>query len=209
MPNNLTFIVVGDVDARRSARSSSRFLQGLSGAIAQAGLHPAGAAATRPARGPRGICDRADAAHARLACPGSHASGCAGARCALDDSRRRPQLAALPAGARRSRARLWRFARFATRRAIRDVSGSTRQLDPAKRDATQELDPANRRGRSKQKGVTAEELAKAKKISLSHHLAALTTMRGQASDLGSNWLLTRNLNFTRDYLAAVQTVTRG
>ncbi len=56
-------------------------------------------------------------------------------------------------------------------------------------------------------GVTAEELAKAKKISLSHHLAALTTMRGQASDLGSNWFLTRNLNFTRDYLAAVQEVT--
>src|SRR4051812_10062904 len=56
----------------------------------------------------------------------------------------------------------------------------------------------------KQGGVTVEELAKAKKISLSHHLGALTTMRGQASDLGSNWFLTRNLNFTRDYLDAVQ-----
>jgi zinc protease len=56
-------------------------------------------------------------------------------------------------------------------------------------------------------GVTAEELAKAKKISLSHHLGALTTMRGQASDLGSNWFLTRNLNFTRDYLAAVQKIS--
>src|SRR3981081_4653689 len=44
---------------------------------------------------------------------------------------------------------------------------------------------------------------------LSHHLGALTTMRGQASDLGSNWLLTRNLNFTRDYLAAIQTVTEA
>jgi zinc protease len=53
-------------------------------------------------------------------------------------------------------------------------------------------------------GVTPEELAKARKISLSHHLGALTTMRGQASDLGSNWFLTRNLNFTRDYLDAVQ-----
>ena len=61
----------------------------------------------------------------------------------------------------------------------------------------------------KEHGVTSEELAKAKKISLSHHLAALTTMRGQASDLGSNWFLTRNLNFTRDYLAAVQEVTGG
>jgi zinc protease len=42
---------------------------------------------------------------------------------------------------------------------------------------------------------------------LSHHLGALTTMRGQASDIGSNWLLTRNLNFSRDYLDAVQKVS--
>src|SRR5947207_1400687 len=32
-------------------------------------------------------------------------------------------------------------------------------------------------------------------------------MRGQASDIGSNWFLTRNLNFSRDYLDAVQKVT--
>jgi|GEM_PF-1944751 len=41
----------------------------------------------------------------------------------------------------------------------------------------------------------------------SHHLGALTTMRGQASDLGSNWFVTRNLNFTRDYFEALQKVT--
>ncbi|MGI8890590.1 MAG: M16 family metallopeptidase [Chthoniobacterales bacterium] len=57
-------------------------------------------------------------------------------------------------------------------------------------------------------GVTPEELAKAKKISLGHSLGALTTMRGQASDLGSNWFATRNLNFTRDYLEALQKVSR-
>ena len=56
-------------------------------------------------------------------------------------------------------------------------------------------------------GVSAEELAKAKKISLSHSLGMLTTMRGQASDLGSNWFVTRNLNFTREYLAALQQVS--
>src|SRR5207253_618233 len=39
------------------------------------------------------------------------------------------------------------------------------------------------------------------------HLDALTTMRGQASDIGSNWLLTRDLNFSRHYLDAVQKVT--
>src|SRR4029078_3474401 len=58
-----------------------------------------------------------------------------------------------------------------------------------------------------QAGVTAEELAKAKKISLGHSLGSLTTMRGQASDLGSNWFVARNLNFTRDYLEAMQKVS--
>jgi zinc protease len=56
-------------------------------------------------------------------------------------------------------------------------------------------------------GVSAAELEKAKKRALSHQLQMLTTMRGKASDLGSSWLLTRNLNFSRDYLRALQNVT--
>ena len=56
-------------------------------------------------------------------------------------------------------------------------------------------------------GVTHGELDKARKLSLSHQISAMTTMRGRASDLGSNWLLTRNLDFSRDYLAALQHVT--
>src|SRR5881398_2356064 len=79
-------------------------------------------------------------------------------------------------------------------------------VDPKKRDAAEKL-ILQIVAEVKQAGVTADELMKAKKMSLSHHLDALTTMRGQASDLGSNWLLTRNLNFSRDYLTAVQKVT--
>ncbi|MDQ6862148.1 MAG: insulinase family protein [Verrucomicrobiota bacterium] len=75
-----------------------------------------------------------------------------------------------------------------------------------KRDATQQM-ILEMIEEIRANGVTADEIAKAKKISLAHHLSTLTTMRGQASDLGSNWFLTRNLNFTRDYLAAVQRVT--
>ncbi len=56
-------------------------------------------------------------------------------------------------------------------------------------------------------GITAPELDKAKRVILSNQLGALVTMRGQASDLGSNWLLTGNLNFSRDYLEAIQGVT--
>ncbi|HEY2139981.1 MAG TPA: pitrilysin family protein [Chthoniobacterales bacterium] len=78
-------------------------------------------------------------------------------------------------------------------------------VEPEKRDAAQEL-ILKIVDEIKTVGITGEELAKAKKISLSHHLGSLTTMRGQASDLGSNWFLTRNLNFTRDYLDAVQAI---
>jgi zinc protease len=83
--------------------------------------------------------------------------------------------------------------------------GIDAMTEPAKRDATQDL-ILTIIDEIKNAGITSEELAKAKKISLSHHLGSLTTMRGQASDLGSNWFLTRNLNFTRDYLAAVQRI---
>jgi len=79
-------------------------------------------------------------------------------------------------------------------------------VDPRKREAAQRL-ILQIIGEVKQAGVTADELMKAQKISLSHHLDALVTMRGEASDIGGNWLLTRNLNFSRDYLAAVQKVT--
>jgi len=79
-------------------------------------------------------------------------------------------------------------------------------VDPNKRDEAEKL-ILQIIGEVKQAGVTADELMKAKKMSLGHHLDALTTMRGQASDIGSNWLLTRNLDFSRDYLTAVQKVT--
>src|SRR5213082_1023270 len=79
-------------------------------------------------------------------------------------------------------------------------------VDPKKHEAAEEL-ALRIVDEVKHAGVTAEELAKAKKITLSHNLGSLTTMRGQASDIGSNWLLTRDLNFSRHYLDAVQKVT--
>ncbi len=63
-------------------------------------------------------------------------------------------------------------------------------------------------GEVRDRGVTPAELAKGKKIVLANELSSLTTMRGQASDLGTNWFLTRNLDFGREYLARVQDVSR-
>jgi len=56
-------------------------------------------------------------------------------------------------------------------------------------------------------GVSREELEKAKKGMISSQLGQWTTMRGKASDLGSNWSLTRNLDFSRDYLEEVAKLT--
>ena len=79
------------------------------------------------------------------------------------------------------------------------------------------LDPANRKvvetevlrmvAELRDVEVPAAELGKVKKIALSHQIQQLTTMRGKASDLGSNWLLTRSLDFSPNYLNAIQDVT--
>jgi zinc protease len=61
--------------------------------------------------------------------------------------------------------------------------------------------------RIKETGGTQAELEKARRAMLAGQLAGLSTARGQASDLGSNWLLTRNINFSKDYLDAIARVT--
>ncbi len=78
--------------------------------------------------------------------------------------------------------------------------------DPDKRDETTTESLAIVE-RLKRDGVTSAELAKARKSLLSSQLGALTTVRGMAADHGSNWLLTRNLNFSRDYLTALNNTT--
>ncbi len=62
-------------------------------------------------------------------------------------------------------------------------------------------------GEIQQSGITAAELDKARRQFLSHQFHSLTTMRGKASSLGSNWLHARDVNFNQTYLAAIQRVT--
>lgn len=59
----------------------------------------------------------------------------------------------------------------------------------------------------KREGATGEELERVRNQSLSAQFSTLTDMRGQASDLGSNWHATRNLDYTRDYVREIQNVT--
>ncbi len=56
-------------------------------------------------------------------------------------------------------------------------------------------------------GVTEQELHKAKMTFLASELQNLVDTKGRASQLGSNWLTTRNINFGSDYLNSVQKLT--
>jgi zinc protease len=56
----------------------------------------------------------------------------------------------------------------------------------------------------KSKPVSKAELSKAVKQYISATLATRKTMQGQAQDLGGNWLATGDLNFSERYLAAVK-----
>ena len=84
--------------------------------------------------------------------------------------------------------------------------GIDANLDPSKRPAAEKaigevLEDV------KANGVSTAEIDKAKRRALGQHLHSLTTVRGKAGDLGSSWLLTRNLQFSNEYLTALQRVT--
>lgn len=59
----------------------------------------------------------------------------------------------------------------------------------------------------KERGVTEAEVAKAQRMVLGEQLEGLTSMRGIAGDLGSNWHVTRNLDFTREVIHSLEQVT--
>src|SRR5688572_11858153 len=68
-------------------------------------------------------------------------------------------------------------------------------LDPDKRDAV-EREVLTMIEDMKENGSAPGELEKARRQFLAHQIGALTTMRGQAGDLGTNWLYARSLTFT-------------
>jgi len=205
VPNNLTFIVVGDVDAEAVYEQLGAFFKDYPARS----LPPAYIPAEPPQLGPRVVHQEFTTELTRLSLAWHVPEITHPDVPALD-------LLSTILGDGRS-SRLYRRVReeaglafgisaFSYTPGDPGLLGIDATVEPAKREATQEL-VLKVIEEIKQEGVTSDELAKAKKISLSHHLGSLTTMRGQASDLGSNWFLTRNLNFTRDYLAAVQKIS--
>jgi zinc protease len=205
VPNNLTFVVVGDVEAEKVRQQ----LADLFKSYPEKSLKPVFIPSEPPQLGRREVHQEfaTELTHLTLAWHIPEVSN--------------PDVPALDLlstvlGDGRS-SRLYRRVREEAGLAFRisafsytpgdpGLFGIDATLDPKKREATEQL-ALQIVDEVKQTGVTSDELEKAKKITLSQHLGALTTMRGQASDIGSNWLLTRDLNFSRDYLDAVQNVT--
>ncbi len=205
VPNNLTFVVVGDVDAAKVRQQLTEFFK----AYPEKSLKPVFIPEEPPQLGRRDV-------HQEFATELTHLSLAWHIPEVTNPDVPALDLLSTILGDGRS-SRLYRRVREEAGLAYRisafsytpgdpGLFGIDATLDPKKREAAEQL-VLRILDEVKQSDVTAEELMKAKKMSLSHHLGALTTMRGQASDIGSNWLLTRNLNFSRDYLDAVQKVT--
>ncbi|PYK19693.1 MAG: hypothetical protein DME55_04340 [Verrucomicrobia bacterium] len=205
VPNNLTFIIVGDVDADRVHQQ----LTDLFKPYPEKSLQPVFIPAEPPQLGRREV-------HHEFATELSHLSLAWHIPAVTNPDVPALDLLSTILGEGRS-SRLYRRVReeaglafgisaFSYTPGDPGLFGIDATVDPKKREAAEQL-ALHIVDEVKQSGVTADELAKSKKIMLSHHLGALTTMRGQASDVGSNWLLTRDLNFSRHYLEAVQKVS--
>jgi zinc protease len=205
VPNNLTFIVVGDVDGEKVRQQLADFFK----AYPEKSLKPVFIPEEPPQLGLREVHNEFPTELTRLSLAWHIPEITHPDVPALD------LLAGILGDGRSSRlyqrvreqaGLAYSVSAFSYTPGDPGLFGVDATVDPKKRDAAQQL-IRQMIDEVKQNGVTPGELAKGKKTSLSHHLHALTTMRGQASDIGSNWLLTRNLNFSRDYLAAVQKVT--
>jgi zinc protease len=205
VPNNLTFVVVGDVDAAKVRQQLTEFFK----AYPEKSLKPVFIPDEPPQLGRREVHQEfaTELAHLSLAWHIPEVTN--------PDVPALDLLSTILGDGRSSRlyrrvreeaGLVYRISAFSYTPGDPGLFGIDAALDPKKREAAEQL-VLHILDEVKQSGVRAEELMKAKKMSLSHQLGALTTMRGQASDIGSNWLLTRNLNFSRDYLDAIQKVT--
>jgi zinc protease len=205
VPNNLTFVVVGDVDAAAIHKE----LGDLFDSVPRKALEPLYVATEPPQMGRREIHEEFPTELSRLSMswrvPGVTNSDTpaleilgeilgSGASSRLNREIRERKQIAHSAGA----------GMFSLQ--SEGVFLMRAVTDPDKREAVEKESLAILEN-LKKNGVTEVELDRARRSLLSSQLHGLTTARGKASDLGSNWMLTRNLNFTRHYLDQISKVT--
>lgn len=204
VPNNIFFVVVGDVDEKETLAMIAEAYAG----IERRAYQPVPVAAEPVQLGKREAHEEFDTQLTKL---------CLGWRIPGITHPDMPALDVLASvlGSGRS-SRLFQEIRekqrlvhaigaFSYTPAQEGIFAVSADLDPDKTTATQaavheELD------RIRLKGISNAELGKAQRMSLSDQLDTLTTMRGQASDIGSNWLSSGNLDFTREYILALANV---
>ena len=204
VPNNLTFVVVGDVDSERVRRQ----LETLFAPYPRRPLPPVYLPAEPPQLGRR-------ESHREFPTELARTVASWHIPCITHPDVPALDVLATVLGDGRS-SRFYRQVREGQRLAHAISAFSYVPAEPGLFGVETTTDPENRQAaldaamaiiaEVQRDGITAPELAKAKRVLLSNQLNALVTMRGQASDLGSNWLLTGNLDFSRDYLDAIQQV---
>jgi zinc protease len=206
VPNNLTFVVVGDVDAKKIREELGELFK----TAPRRALEPLYVATEPPQLGRREIHEEFPTELSRLTLswriPGvTHPDTPAleilgeilgsGASSRLNrELRERKEIAHQAGGGMFSLQTEGIFVMQAV-------------TDPAKRDQA-EHESLEVLEDLKKNGVSDAELARARRSLLASQLHGLTTMRGKASDLGSNWMLARNLNFTKHYLEEIAKVTK-
>jgi zinc protease len=204
VPNNLTFVVVGDVDAAAVLAQVETIFE----RYPRAALPPVYLPKEPPQLGRR-------EAHREFPTELSRLVACWHIPCITHPDIPAVDVLATVLGEGRS-SRLYRIVRekmkmahsvsaFSYVPSEAGIFGIEATTDPDKRAAA-EAAAMEIVGEIRRDGVSEPELRKAKRVILNNQLNALVTMRGQASDLGSNWLLTGNLDFSRDYLQAIQEV---
>ncbi|MGK0188261.1 MAG: zinc protease [Verrucomicrobiales bacterium] len=205
IPNNVFFVVVGDVDVKETLAMIVEAYEG----IERKAYEPV-AVASEPAQlGKREAHEEFDTQLTKL---------CLGWRIPGITHSDMPALDVLASvlGSGRS-SRLFREIReqqrlvhaigaFSYTPAQEGIFAVSADLDPEKSEATQAAVHAQL-DKIKVDGISEAELGKAQRMSLSDQLDTLTTMRGQASDVGSNWLTCGNLDFTREYVLALASVS--
>lgn len=205
VPNNITFVVVGDVDAEAVHKELGELFAGAP----RVALEPVPVATEPPQLGRREMHREFPTELSRLTMawriPGlTH-----------PDTPALEVLGEILGGGRSSRLnreirerKQIAHAASAGMFSLQDEGVFVMQAvtDPGRRDEAEAeslaiLDSVRR------EGVGEAELQRARRSILAGQFHSMTTARGKASDLGSNWMLTRNLDFSRDYLDAVSRVS--
>lgn len=205
VPNNLTFVIVGDVDAAKIHAQLETFYKDYPRAV----LPPVYIPTEPPQLGKREVHQEFPTELSRVMLAW-HVPG-------LDH----PDIPALDIlatvmGEGRT-GRLYRELREKKGLVFSVSSSVYSPAYPGLLIASAATEPGNRIEATKQietmfsdvakNGITEIELNRAKKIFLASTIGGLTTTKGRASDLGSSWLVARNLDFSRSYIEAINRVT--